>query len=60
VWAVSERLLPYRMAWGLPLRIGWVGAVVSLGTVAFVAFAKLLGAPEVDEVLGAFRKKGAA
>ena len=60
VWAVSERLLPYRMAWGLPLRIGWVGAVVSLGTVTFVAFAKLLGAPEVDEVLGAFRKKGAA
>ena len=35
VWAVSERLVPYRMAWGLPLRIGWVGAVASLGAVAF-------------------------
>jgi putative peptidoglycan lipid II flippase len=60
VWAVSERLVPYRMAWSLPLRIGWVGAVAALGAVAFVAFAKLLGAPEVDEVLGAFRKKEVA
>jgi putative peptidoglycan lipid II flippase len=60
VWAVSERLVPYRMAWGLPLRIGWVGAVASLGAVAFLAFAKLLGAPEVEEVLGGLRKKRAA
>jgi len=60
VWAVSERLVPYRMAWGLPLRIGWVGSLAALGALAFVAFAKLLGAPEVDEVLGAFRKKGVA
>ncbi|MFI5121085.1 MAG: murein biosynthesis integral membrane protein MurJ [Thermoanaerobaculia bacterium] len=59
VWAVSERLVPYRIAWSLSLRIGWVGAVAALGAFAFVAFAKLLGAPEVDEVLGAFRKKGA-
>ena len=57
VWAVSAKLVPYRMVWGLPLRIGWVGSVASLGAVAFVAFAKLLGAPEVEEVLGVFRKK---
>ena len=60
VWAVSERLVPYRMVWGLPLRIGWVGAVAALGAVRSSSFAKLLRAPEVDEVLGAFRKKRAA
>ena len=60
LWAVTEGLVPYRMVWGLPLRVGWVAAVASLGAFAFVAFAKLLGAPEVDEVLGAFRKKGVA
>ena len=60
VWVVSAKLVPYRMVWVLPLRIGWVGAAVALGAVAFVAFAKLLGAPEVDEVLGALRKKRAA
>lgn len=60
VWVVSAKLVPYRMVWVLPLRIGWVGAAVALGAVAFVAFAKLLGAPEVDEVLGALRKKPAA
>ncbi len=58
VWVVSARLVPYRMIWLLPLRIGWVGAVASLGAVVFLAFAKLLRVPEVDEVLGAFRKKG--
>jgi putative peptidoglycan lipid II flippase len=60
VWAVSAKLVPYRMIWTLPLRMGWVGAVAGLGAVAFVAFAKLLRAPEVDELLGAFRKKGPA
>jgi putative peptidoglycan lipid II flippase len=60
VWVVSAKLVPYRMVWVLPLRIGWVGAAVALGAVAFVAFAKLLGAPEVDEMLGALRKKRAA
>jgi putative peptidoglycan lipid II flippase len=60
VWAVSAKLVPYRMIWTLPLRMGWVGAVAGLGAVAFVAFAKLLHAPEVDELLGAFRKKGPA
>ena len=57
VWSVSERLVPYQMAWGLPLRIVWVGAVASLGAVSFIVFAKLVGAPEVDEVLGALRKR---
>jgi hypothetical protein len=28
-----------------------------IGAVAFIVFAKLLGAPEVGEVLGALRKK---
>jgi hypothetical protein len=37
--------------------MGWVGTVATLGTVAFLAFAKLLGAPEVDEVLGGLRRK---
>jgi putative peptidoglycan lipid II flippase len=60
VWAVSAKLVPYRLIWTLPLRMGWVGAVAGLGAVAFVAFAKLLRAPEVDELLGAFRKKGPA
>ena len=60
VWAVSERLVPYQMAWDLPLRVGWVGAVAALGAAAFIVLAKLLGAPEVDEVLGALRKKGVA
>jgi len=60
VWAVSGRLAPYRMAWGLLLRAGWVCAVAALGALAFVAFARLLGAPEVGEVLGVFRKKGVA
>ena len=59
VWVFSERLLPYRMIWSLPLRIGWVGSVAALGAVTFIVFANLLGAPEVGEVLGAFRKKKA-
>ena len=57
VWAVSVRLVPYRMIWSLPLRIGWVAAVASLGAVSFLAFAKALQAPEVGEVMGALRRK---
>jgi putative peptidoglycan lipid II flippase len=60
VWVVSAKLAPYRMGWGLPLRIGWVGGVASLGAVAFILFANLIGASEVGEVLGAFRKKKTA
>jgi putative peptidoglycan lipid II flippase len=59
VWAVSAKLVPYRMIWTLPLRMSWVGAMAALGTVAFLAFAKLLGTPEVGEVLGALRRKRA-
>ena len=60
VWAVSAKLVPYRMIWVLPLRIGWVGAAAALGTGAFLAFAMLLRAPEVGEVFGALRRKGVA
>jgi peptidoglycan biosynthesis protein MviN/MurJ (putative lipid II flippase) len=59
VWAVAARLAPYRMIWILPLRIGWVAAVAALGAAVFLAFAKLLRAPEVNEVLGALRRKAA-
>jgi putative peptidoglycan lipid II flippase len=59
VWAASVKLVPYRMIWTLPLRVGWVGAVALLGAASFVAFALLLRAPEVDEVLGALRRKRA-
>jgi hypothetical protein len=57
VWAASAKLVPYRMIWTLPLRMGWVGAMAALGTVAFLAFAKVLRAPEVHEALGALRRK---
>jgi putative peptidoglycan lipid II flippase len=57
VWTVAAKLVPYRMIWTLPLRMGWVGAVAALGAATFLAFAKLLGAPEVDEVLGGLRRK---
>ncbi len=57
VWAVAVKLAPYRAIWILPLRIGWVASVAALGAIAFLAFAKLLRAPEVDEVLGALRRK---
>ena len=59
VWAVSARLVPYRMIWNLPLRIGWVAAVAALGAASFLAFAKALRAPEVGEVRGALRRKKA-
>ena len=57
VWAVSTKLAPYRMIWNLPMRIGWVAALAALGTISFLAVAKLLRAPEVGEVLGALRRK---
>ncbi len=60
VWVASARLVPYRMIWTLPLRIGWVGATAALGATSFLAFAMLLRAPEVDEVFGALRRKKAA
>lgn len=60
VWAVAAKLVPYRMIWILPLRIGWVAAVSALGAVVFLAFAKALRAPEVGEVLGALRRKKTA
>ncbi|MCM3877185.1 MAG: polysaccharide biosynthesis C-terminal domain-containing protein, partial [Thermoanaerobaculia bacterium] len=60
VWAVSARLVPYRMAWSLPLRVAWVASVSALGAVSFLAFAKILRAPEVGEVLGALRGKKSA
>ncbi len=56
VWAVSARLVPYRMIWSLPLRVGWVASVAALGAAAFLAFATALRAPEVGEVLGALRR----
>jgi putative peptidoglycan lipid II flippase len=59
VWVASAKLVPYRMIWTLPLRVGWVGAAAALGTGAFLAFATLLRAPEVGEVFGALRKKRA-
>ncbi|MDL2716525.1 MAG: murein biosynthesis integral membrane protein MurJ [Acidobacteriota bacterium] len=60
VWAVSAKLVPYRMIWNFPMRIGWVAAVAALGAVSFVAFANALRAPEVGEVLGALRRKKAS
>ncbi len=60
VWVVSARLVPYRMIWALPLRIGWVGAAAALGTGAFLAFAMLLRAPELGEVFGALRRRRSA
>lgn len=57
VWVVVAKLVPYRMVWILPLRIGWVAAIAALGTASFLAFAMALRAPEVGEVLGALRRK---
>lgn len=59
VWVVAAKLVPYRMIWILPLRIGWVAAVSALGAACFLVFARLLRAPEVDELLGALRRKRA-
>lgn len=55
--AVAERLLPFRPGWNLALRAGWVAGLVVLAAAVFLGAATLLGAPEVDEVLGALRRR---
>ncbi|MEO6325655.1 MAG: murein biosynthesis integral membrane protein MurJ [Thermoanaerobaculia bacterium] len=57
VYLVSARLLPYRFAWGFWLRAGWLLGIVILATGLFLAVARLMGAPEVGETLGIFRRR---
>jgi putative peptidoglycan lipid II flippase len=59
VWGVAVKLVPYRMIWSFPERVFWVVGAIGLGTLAFVASASLLRASEVDEVLGALKRKKA-
>lgn len=57
---VAERLLPYHLAWALPVRIAWLAGIVALGAASFLGSALVLGAPEVREVLGVVKRRKAA
>jgi putative peptidoglycan lipid II flippase len=54
---VSQRLLPYDEGLGFLLRGGWVGAVCVSAALIFLGVARLFGSPEVEEVLGVFRRR---
>ena len=60
VWLLAHRLVPYDFRWAFLVRAGWVVGAAALGAAAFLAFAALLRAPEVDETFGALRRKKAA
>ncbi len=57
VLALSRLLLPYDAAWSLVSRGMWVALAAGSATAIFVGAAKLLGCPEVEEVLGVFRRR---
>lgn len=59
VLAFAQSTLPYDPAWGFGLRAVWLGGVVSGATLVFLGAALALGAPEVREVLGVFRRRQA-
>jgi putative peptidoglycan lipid II flippase len=52
-------LLPYAAVWALPLRAIWLLSASLAAAGLYLAVARLLGAPEVGEVLGVFRRKRA-
>lgn len=57
VWLFAHRLLPYDSGWAFLVRVGWVAGAAALGAAAFFAFAALLRAPELEEALGALRRR---
>ena len=57
VFLLSRRLLPYDPAGALLFRALWVAGTIGSAGVLFLLAATVLGAPEVGEALGVFRKR---
>ena len=57
--ALVRGVVPYPQASSLVLRTTWLLAAVAAGSLVYLAGARLLGAPEVGEVLGVFRRRRA-